>query len=91
MLTATSSGVAAFYRDLKRWALLLRMRVELINATGHLAAVNLAGPQARKVLTKLTDLSLAPEDFRYLDVHRGCVAGLDALVMRIGFCRRVGV
>ncbi|MDG2207089.1 MAG: 2Fe-2S iron-sulfur cluster-binding protein [Pirellulales bacterium] len=89
-VTATSSGVAAFYRDLKRWALLLRMRVELINATGHLAAVNLAGPQARKVLTKLTDLSLAPEDFRYLDVHRGCVAGLDALVMRIGFVGELG-
>ena len=89
-VTATSSGVAAFYRDLQRWALLLRMRVDVINATGHLAAINLAGPQSRKVLEKLTDLSLAADDFRYLDVHRSRVAGLDALLMRVGFVGELG-
>lgn len=89
-VTATSSGVAAFYRDLQRWALVFGMDVQLINATGHLAAMNLAGPQSRNVLAKLTDLPLAAEAFSYLDVHRGQVAGIEALLMRIGFVGELG-
>ena len=89
-ITATSSGAAAFYRDLQRWAMILHMDVELINATGHLAAMNVAGPQSRMVLEKLTDLSLSQNDFRYLDVHRGEVAGVDALLMRVGFVGELG-
>ncbi|MEC7500555.1 MAG: 2Fe-2S iron-sulfur cluster-binding protein [Planctomycetota bacterium] len=89
-VTATSSGAAAFYRDLQRWAMLWRLDVQLVNATGHLAAVNLAGPQSRVVLEKLTDFPLSQEDFRYLDVHRAEVAGVDALLMRIGFVGELG-
>jgi sarcosine oxidase subunit alpha len=89
-VTATSSGAAAFYRDLQRWAMILHMDVQLINATGHLAAVNVAGPQSRMVLEKLTDLPLADDSFAYLDVHQGRVAGADALLMRVGFVGELG-
>ena len=70
--------------------MILHMDVELINATGHLAAMNVAGPQSRMVLEKLTDLSLSQNDFRYLDVHRGEVAGVNALLMRVGFVGELG-
>jgi sarcosine oxidase subunit alpha len=89
-VTATSSGAAAFYRDLQRWAMILHMDVELINVTGHLAAVNVAGPQSRMVLEKLTDLPLADDSFAYLDVHQGRVAGVDAVLMRVGFVGELG-
>ncbi len=89
-VTATSGGAAAFYRDLQRWAMILRMDVQLINLTGHLAAINVAGPQSRTVLEKLTDLPLSPTAFAYLDVHQSQVAEVDALLMRVGFVGELG-
>ncbi len=84
-VTATSSGAAAFYREMQRWALIWGMDITLINATSQLAAVNLAGPGSRDVLRELTDIDLSPEAFPYLGVRGGSVAGAPATVMRVGF------
>ncbi len=89
-VTATSSGVAAFYRELQRWAILFGMDVQLVNATGHLTAMNLAGPQSREVLEQLTDLDLAHESFPYLGVREAEVAGVPAVLMRVGFVGELG-
>ena len=89
-VTATSSGVTAFYRDLQRWALILGMDVTLVHATGQLAAINLAGPRSREVLAGLTELSLAADDFPYLGVREGRVAGVEATLMRVGFVGELG-
>ncbi len=74
-VTATSSGAAAFYRDMQRWKLLFDMDVVLVNVTGHFAALNIAGPNSRDVLRNLTDVDLASESFPYLGVREGAVAG----------------
>ncbi len=89
-VTATSSGAAGFYRDLQRWALLFEMDVTLVNETGHLAAINLAGPKAREVLRSLSDFALDDDAFPYLAVRQGHVAGAEALLMRIGFVGELG-
>ncbi|MEO1994018.1 MAG: 2Fe-2S iron-sulfur cluster-binding protein [Planctomycetaceae bacterium] len=89
-VTATSSGAAAFYRDLQRWSLILNMHVTLINVTSQLAALNLAGPHARTVLQDLTDVDLDPERFPYLGVRQGFVAGIRATLMRVGFLGELG-
>lgn len=89
-VTATSSGVAAFYREMQRWALIWNMNVTLVNATGQLAAMNIAGPHSREVLEPLTDLDLKPDAFPYLDVQSGTVAGVSALLMRVGFVGELG-
>ena len=89
-VTATSSGAAAFYRELQRWALVLNMNVSLLNATPHLAALNLAGPQARSVLRDLTDIDLHHDRFPYLGVRQGLVAGIPATLMRVGFVGELG-
>src|SRR5262249_3199312 len=49
-VTATTTGVAAFFQEMQRWAILWRMNVVLVNATGSWSAMNLAGPRAREVL-----------------------------------------
>jgi sarcosine oxidase subunit alpha len=89
-VTATSSGAAAFYRELQRWALIFEMDVVLANSTGHMAAMNLAGPRSREVLQGLTDIDLSPEAFPYLAVREGTVAGMRAIVLRVGFVGELG-
>ena len=89
-VTATSSGVGAFYREMQRWALLWGMDVVLVNVTGQLAAMNIAGPKSREVLSKLTDTDLSPESFPYLAAREGIVAGTPAILMRVGFVGELG-
>ncbi|PSB66693.1 aminomethyltransferase, partial [filamentous cyanobacterium CCP1] len=48
-------------------------------------AVNLAGSYAREVLSQLTDLDLSGAAFPYLAVREAIVAGIPALLMRVGF------
>lgn len=89
-VTATSSGAAAFYREMQRWALIWEMDVTLVNATGQLAAMNIAGAHSRAVLQQLTDLSLDAELFPYLSVQSAHVAGVPAQLMRVGFVGELG-
>ena len=89
-VTTTSSGAAAFYREILRWAAIWGLDATLSNATGQLAAFNLAGPASRAALAALTDLDLRSGPFSYLRVREGAVAGVRALVMRVGFVGELG-
>ena len=89
-LTTTTSGAAAFYREMQRWALIWRTDVELIDATGQLAAMNVAGPQSRELLSTLTDVDLSPDAFPYVCVREGRIAGVEATVLRVGFVGELG-
>lgn len=89
-VTATSSGAAAFYREMQRWALIQQMDVTLVNVTGHIAAMNIAGPRCRDVLQELTELDLSSEAFPYLTVRDGSVAGVSATLLRVGFVGELG-
>jgi sarcosine oxidase, subunit alpha len=84
-VTTTTSGSDSVARELKRWALLWRLEVTLANVTGARCAMNLAGPASRRVLQKLTDLDLDPSRFPYLGARQASVAGVDALLLRVGF------
>ena len=89
-VSATSSGVAAFYREMTRWATIWGLDVTLSDATGQYAALNLAGPHSREVLQPLADLDLDAEAFPYLAVAEGTVCGVAALVLRVGFVGELG-
>ncbi|MDA1049430.1 MAG: 2Fe-2S iron-sulfur cluster-binding protein [Planctomycetota bacterium] len=89
-VTATSSGAGAFYREMQRWAMIWSMNVTLVNATGHLAAINIAGPNCREVLRVLTDVDLSADAFPYLGLRQGTVAGAPATLMRVGFVGELG-
>ena len=83
--TTTTAGAAPLYRELSRRIIEWKMRCALTQLTGSRAALNLAGPQAREVLAKLTDANLDAADFPYLGARHIAVAGIPALVMRVGF------
>jgi sarcosine oxidase subunit alpha len=88
--TTTTSGSATVYRELTRLNTVWRLRCGIVNLTGHLAAVNLAGPQARTVLGKLTASAVAEAAFPYLAAREIEVVGVAARVLRVGFVGELG-
>lgn len=84
-VSATSSGAEAIYREFQRLVIEWGLNVTLNNATNHYAALNIAGPLARRVLRDVTDIELDAERFPYLAVREGEVAGVPARVLRVGF------
>ena len=89
-LSATSSGAATFYRGLQRWAIQLGLDVTLSNATGQMAAFNLAGQASRKVLAQLTTADISAEAFPYLAARQVDILGTSALLIRVGFVGELG-
>ncbi len=89
-VTTTSSGAGAVEEWFSWWLADWRMRVQLTDLTQGLSAVNLAGPRARQILSELTDIDCSPEAFKYLDGKQAKVAGVECLILRIGFVGEVG-
>jgi sarcosine oxidase subunit alpha len=89
-VTTTSSGAGAVEQWFAWWLADWRMDVRLTDVTQGLAAVNLAGPKAREIMGALTDLDCSNEGFAYLDGKRARVAGVESLILRIGFVGEVG-
>jgi sarcosine oxidase, subunit alpha len=83
--TTTTSGATNIYRELSRLNIMWQLNCGIVNLTGARSAINLAGPYAREVLSKLTDFDLSGETFPYLAVRQGIVAGISAILMRVGF------
>jgi sarcosine oxidase, subunit alpha len=81
--TTTTSGAATVYRELTRLNTIWQLDCGIVNLTGARSAINLAGPQSRNVLAQLTDMDLSA--FPYLGVREGMVAGVPAILMRVGF------
>ncbi|HEX9181303.1 MAG TPA: glycine cleavage T C-terminal barrel domain-containing protein, partial [Burkholderiales bacterium] len=82
--TSTVNG-PLIYRELSRLNTLWRLDCALVNLTGALAAVNLAGPRAREILAGLSALDLSAAAFPFLGAREGEVAGISARLMRVGF------
>jgi sarcosine oxidase, subunit alpha len=72
------------------WNAVWRLDVEIVNLTGAVAAVNVAGPRARELLARLTSTDVGAEGLRYLDAREAHVAGVPALILRIGFVGELG-
>jgi sarcosine oxidase, subunit alpha len=88
--TTTTTGAANVYREMSRLSTLWGMEVGIVNATGAYAAVNLAGPRARDLLSGLTNLDLSAEAFPYLGVREAGIAGVPARLLRVGFVGELG-
>jgi sarcosine oxidase, subunit alpha len=90
LVTTSSGGVDQVYEALLLWSAERELDVEVVNVSGALAAVALSGPNARDVLRRVTDLDVGNEALEYLGVRQGQVAGVPALLMRIGFLGELG-
>ena len=90
-VTATTGGVDRVYRDMLKWNAQWRLDIDIANVTSAFSAVNLAGPDARKVLEKLTnDIDLSAEEFPFLAYREGNVADIPARLLRVGFVGELG-
>jgi sarcosine oxidase subunit alpha len=88
--TTTTGNSATLYRELSRWNTLWRLDCGLVNLTGAVNGINVAGPRARAVLGAVSDLDLSETAFPFLAVKEGKVEGVQARVMRVGFVGEVG-
>jgi sarcosine oxidase subunit alpha len=89
-VTTTSSGAGAVEEWFSWWLADWGGEVTLTDVTQGLGAVNLAGPRAREIMTAVTDLDCSNEAFAYLDGKQARIAGVECLILRIGFVGEVG-
>lgn len=87
----TSTGNIDFVEQwMKWWTVGAGWCVHVVNVTSGYAALNLAGPEARRVLAKLTDTDISQNAFPYMACREASVAGVPALLLRIGFVGETG-
>ena len=84
-VSTNSSNAATVYREMQRNVQLWGLQVTLVNLTGAVAAMTLAGPKSRDILTELTDIDLSEAAMPTGAMSEGQVAGVDAKVMRVSF------
>ncbi|AEF55536.1 FAD-dependent oxidoreductase [Marinomonas posidonica] len=90
-ITATTSGVDAVYREMTKWNAQWRLEVDIANVTSAFSAVNVAGPLARKVLSKVCfDVDFSNQAFPYLAYKEGTIDGVPVRLMRVGFVGELG-
>ena len=89
-ITTTTGNVDVMEEWLKWWSAGSGMCAHVVNVTAGYGAVNVAGPQARAALSKLTDLDLSAPSSRYMRSSRAIVAGVPSILLRIGFVGETG-
>ena len=91
-VTTTSTGADAVTGWFEWWNEVWGYDAEIVNVTGALAAVNLAGPRSREALGRLAEDpdDVSADEFKYLDAKELVVAGVPTLALRIGFVGELG-
>jgi sarcosine oxidase subunit alpha len=89
-VTTTSRGSDSVCEWFEWWNAVWGYDTEIVNVTGALAAVNVAGPRAREALASLTDADVSNNAVEYLDAKEILVAGVPCLALRIGFVGELG-
>ena len=87
----TTTGNLDFVHQWLDWYLVgAAWDVHIANVTAGYAAINVAGPNSRAVLGKLTDCDLTSDAFPYMACREAEVAGIPVLMLRIGFVGETG-
>jgi sarcosine oxidase subunit alpha len=89
-VTTTTGNLDFVNQWMKWWLVGTGWDVYITNLTSGLAAINLAGPNAREVLAQLTDCDLSTKAFPYMACRSAQVVGVAAVLMRIGFVGEMG-
>lgn len=84
-VTISTSNAAAVYREMQRSLQMWKLTVGLVNVTGSYAIINVAGPQARKIVSQLTEQDLSDAAFPLGSVRELDVAGAKSRMLRVAF------
>jgi len=89
LMSTTSSGAATVWEWVENWLQTEHpdWRVHVTPVTTAYASMNVAGPQSRRLIERVTTgVDLSNEAFPYMHVRTGQIAGVDDCVLwRIGF------
>jgi len=85
-----ASGMAERYHKRFFDALPLPDGTSFESLTGSVCGVNVAGPRSRELLQRLTNASLATEDFPFMASRRVEIAGVACLAIRVSFTGDLG-
>jgi sarcosine oxidase subunit alpha len=90
-LTTTTGNADAIDSWFRSW-LVARPEwdVRMTNVSGSYAAMNLAGPRSREILSRLTSADLSANALPYLAATECEAAGAKAIVLRVGFVGESG-
>ncbi|MDP9301808.1 MAG: (2Fe-2S)-binding protein, partial [Actinomycetota bacterium] len=89
-VTVTTGNTSAIERWITWWLADWRYDVRILNITGGFAAVNVAGPDARTVMERITHDDVSSKAVPYLSVTRMTVADVPSIVLRVGFVGELG-
>jgi sarcosine oxidase subunit alpha len=91
-MTTTSSGSTSVYEWIEWWLQSgWPYDVHIFKATELHAAMNLTGPRARDLLAKLVNnTDIRNDAFPYMHARETLIAGVPALLMRVGFTGELG-
>ncbi len=84
-VTTTSGGAERMEAWIRNWADRWDLHVHVVDETPMLGAINVAGPRARDLLSRLTDDPIDRETLRYMGHLEITVAGVPCRAMRVGF------
>ena len=87
LMTTTTGNAAPVMAHLEEWLQTEwpDMRVYLTSVTEQFATMTVSGPNARRLLTELSDIELSSNAFPHMSLAIGKVAGVPARVFRISF------
>ncbi|WP_251978673.1 sarcosine oxidase subunit alpha family protein [Salinicola avicenniae] len=87
LMTTTTGGAATVLEWLELWHQTEwpELQVYFNSVTDHWATMTVTGPEARKLMSEVTDIDLDREQFKFMDWKQGNVAGVPARVFRISF------
>ena len=90
-VTATTGGVDSVYRSMLKWNAQWRLQLDIANVTSAYCAMNIAGPDARAVLSRVVqDIALDEAAFPYMGVRTGHLGGVPIRLIRVGFVGELG-
>ncbi len=84
-VTISTSNAAAVYREMQRSLQMWKLAVGLVNVTGAYAILNVAGPQARRIVGKLTAMDMSDAALPLGSVRAAEVAGVHMRIVRVAF------
>ncbi len=84
-LTTTTGRAPLTEEWFSRWCREEDWQVWVVNLTETRASINIAGPKARDILSKLTDADISDQALPFLNWARLDVAGVGLIAMRMGF------
>jgi sarcosine oxidase subunit alpha len=84
-VTTTTSGADAIDQWIRWWMADWRLEAQVVNVSSAYAAINLAGPRSRELMSRLTDADVSAAALPYLKLTQANVCGVPAIILRIGF------